>query len=55
MVSDISKLKLLGWNPTKRIAEVMKDYLDWASKQLKRDYYAEAERMMKAQGVLRGG
>ena len=55
MVSDISKLKSLGWNPTKRIADVIKDYLDWASGALKTDYYAEAERIMQAQGVIRGG
>jgi dTDP-L-rhamnose 4-epimerase len=55
MVSDISKLKQLGWHPTKRVADVIKDYLDWASKELKGDYYAEAERVMKAQGVIRGG
>jgi dTDP-L-rhamnose 4-epimerase len=55
MVSDISKLKSLGWNPAKPIAEVIKDYLNWASGELKIDYYVEAERVMKAQGVIRGG
>ena len=55
MVSDISKIKSLGWHPAKRIAEVIKDYLDWASHELKSDYYADAERVMKAQGVIRGG
>jgi dTDP-L-rhamnose 4-epimerase len=55
MVSDISKLKQLGWHPTTRIADVIKDYLNWASKELKFDYYADAERVMKAQGVIRGG
>jgi dTDP-L-rhamnose 4-epimerase len=55
MVSDISKIKSLGWHPAKPIAAVIKDYLKWSSDELKSDYYADAERTMKAQGVIRGG
>ncbi len=54
VVSDVSKLKALGWAPTKRVAEIADEYIAWAGAQPGlRDYYAEAEAGMLARGTLR--
>lgn len=54
IVSDVSKLKALGWTPTKTVEAIADEYIDWASAQPGlRDYYAEAEQGMLAQGTLR--
>lgn len=54
IVSDISKLKALGWTPTKRVDEIADEYIAWAAAQPDlRDYYAVAEQGMLARGTLR--
>lgn len=54
IVSDVSKLKALGWAPTKNISDIADEYIAWASAQPGlRDYYAEAEESMLARGTLR--
>ncbi len=54
IVSDVSKLRELGWTPTKGIAEIADEYIAWAEGQPDlRDYYAEAEAGMLAKGSLR--
>lgn len=54
IVSDVSKLKALGWRPTKNVDEIADEYIAWAVAQPGlRDYYAAAEQGMLAQGTLR--
>lgn len=54
VVSDVSKLKALGWAPTKPVDAIADEYIAWASEQPGlRDYYAEAEAGMLARGTLR--
>lgn len=54
IVSDVSKLKALGWVPTKQVEEIADEYIAWAVEQPGlRDYYAEAEEGMLALGTLR--
>jgi dTDP-L-rhamnose 4-epimerase len=54
ILSDISKLRALGWAPTVSQAEIVKEYLDWAAEQPDlRDTVTEAQARMSAAGVLR--
>lgn len=54
IVSDVSKLRVLGWAPTKQVDEIADEYIAWASEQPDlRDYYAAAEVGMLARGTLR--
>jgi dTDP-L-rhamnose 4-epimerase len=54
IVSDVSKLRALGWSPSKPVEEIADEYIGWASSQPGlRDYYAEAEAGMLARGTLR--
>ncbi len=53
-ISDISKLKALGWEPKISIEQIAQGYVEWASTQPKViDHYAEAEKTMKELGMLR--
>ena len=53
-VSDISKLRRLGWQPKTTLRETIKAYIDWVQEQVVvADYDAEAERVMRQQGVVR--
>lgn len=53
IVSDISKIKKLGWQPQKHVEQNIKDYVEWAQNQPEiSDYHAEAERVMRQQGVI---
>ncbi len=53
-VSDISKLRALGWEPNTAIEQIAREYVEWASAQPGAvDHYAEAEKAMKAAGTLR--
>jgi dTDP-L-rhamnose 4-epimerase len=52
-VSDISKLRELGWSPTIPVEQNIREYLDWI--QQYRDtnqFLEEAERIMRQQGVV---
>lgn len=54
IVSDISRLGGLGWQPKTPLEQVIREYIEWVQQQAEvSDYYAEAERVMKQQGVLR--
>lgn len=54
IVSDVSKLRALGWAPTKQVEEIADEYIAWALEQPGlRDYYAAAEEGMLARGTLR--
>jgi len=56
ITSDISKLRSLGWQPKTPLEQIIKEYIEWAQEQTGvSDYYAEAERVMRRQGVLRKG
>lgn len=53
-VSDISKLKKLGWEPTKTPRDSVRDYVEWIRKQtLEKDYAGEALAQMRKMGALR--
>ncbi len=54
IVSDVSKLRALGWEPTKAVSEIADEYIAWARTQPGlRDYYADAEVGMLERGTLR--
>jgi len=53
-VSDITKLKRLGWRVKDSEERIVKEYVEWASKQeLERDYVTEAMENLRKSGVLR--
>src|SRR3989344_8740980 len=53
-VSDISKLKKIGWRPQDSEEKIVKKYIKWVKKQkLDQDYLTLAERQMKKLGVIR--
>jgi dTDP-L-rhamnose 4-epimerase len=52
--SDISKLRALGWAPEVAQADIVREYIVWASEQPDlRDTFAEAQIAMRTAGVLR--
>ncbi len=54
VVSDISKLRGLGWEPKTPLERIVRLYADWAASQPGvRDYYEEAEAVMKQLGTVR--
>jgi dTDP-L-rhamnose 4-epimerase len=53
-VSDISKLRALGWKPTKTARDSVRDYIEWIrSQKLDRDYAGEALDVLRKMGALR--
>lgn len=53
-VSDISKLRALGWEPTIPVEQNVKEYVAWMREQrVTKEYLLEAEKLMREQGVLR--
>jgi dTDP-L-rhamnose 4-epimerase len=53
-VSDISKLRALGWEPTIPVEQNVKEYVAWIQEQkVTKEYLLEAERLMRGQGILR--
>jgi dTDP-L-rhamnose 4-epimerase len=53
-VSDITKLRGLGWQPTKTPRDSVREYVDWIRKQkLDKDYAAEALATLRKMGALR--
>lgn len=53
-VSDISKLKSLGWNIADKEEDVVREYVKWVKEQrLDQDYVKIAEEQMKKAGVVR--
>jgi dTDP-L-rhamnose 4-epimerase len=54
IISDISKLRGLGWEPITPLDQIVEQYIAWAQAQPDlRDYYAEAEEVMKRVGIVR--
>lgn len=54
IVSDTSKLKELGWQPKTSLEQTITEYIEWVQKQAEvSDYYAQAEKVMRQQGVIR--
>lgn len=55
IVSDISKLRALGWQPQTPLRQIIAAYAEWASRQpdLRQDYYERAEQVMKQLGAVR--
>lgn len=54
IVSDIGALRGLGWAPQVPLEKIAEEYIAWAKEQPDlRDYYAAAEREMKAMGTIR--
>jgi dTDP-L-rhamnose 4-epimerase len=52
-VSDISKLRSLGWEPTIPVEQNVAEYVAWIKEQHgTREYMEEAERVMREQGVV---
>lgn len=53
-VSDISKLRALGWEPTIPVEHNVAEYVAWITEQRgTREYLEEAERVMRELGVVR--
>ncbi len=53
-VSDISKLRALGWEPTVPVEQNVAEYVAWIKEQRgTEEYLEEAERLMREQGVVR--
>ncbi len=54
IISDISKLKQLDWQPKIPVEHIIKEYIEWVETQPGlADYYAEAERVMKQEGIIK--
>ncbi len=54
IISDITQLRALGWEPEVPLEKIVEEYVEWAQAQPDvRDYYADAEREMKAMGTIR--
>jgi dTDP-L-rhamnose 4-epimerase len=52
-VSDISRMRALGWEPTIPVEENVRQYLQWLDTQTgTEEYLFEAERIMAEQGVI---
>jgi len=55
-ISDISKLRSLGWEPEDKEERVIAEYVAWVKEQkLDQDYLGIAEKAMKEAGVVRQG
>ena len=52
-ISDISRMRQLGWSPTVDVEQNVREYLDWLQAQtVSKEYLLEAERVMKESGVV---
>jgi dTDP-L-rhamnose 4-epimerase len=53
-VSDLKRMRDLGWEPTTKVAENVRQYLAWLETQLdSTEYLLEADRLMAEQGIVR--
>ena len=53
-VSDLARMRSLGWQPEVPVEENVRQYLDWLDTQMgTSEYLLEAERVMKEMGVVR--
>lgn len=54
IISDISRLKGLGWEPQTSLSEIIRKYIAWAIEQPELgEYYSSAEKIMKQMGTVR--
>jgi dTDP-L-rhamnose 4-epimerase len=54
ILSDISRIRSLGWEPRVGPDQIITEYVEWAREQPGvRDYYGEAETVMKRLGTVR--
>ena len=54
VLSDIGRLRALGWEPRVGLERIIQEYIEWAREQPGvRDYYSEAESVMKRLGTVR--
>lgn len=54
ILSDISKIKNIGWIPSTPLDQIIRGYVCWLQKEVEMvNAYTEAEKVMKQQGVLR--
>jgi dTDP-L-rhamnose 4-epimerase len=54
IISDISKLRRLGWEPLTPLEEIARQYITWVESQSEvKDYHARATRLMKNMGIIR--
>jgi len=52
-VSDISRLRALGWEPQIPVEQNVREYVDWMrQQQASEEFLREAERVMQARGVI---
>jgi dTDP-L-rhamnose 4-epimerase len=52
-ISDISKLRRLGWEPVIPVEQNVSEYVEWLSSQsVSREFLVEAEAMMQKMGVV---
>jgi dTDP-L-rhamnose 4-epimerase len=52
-VSDISRMRRLGWEPTVPVEENVRQYMEWLQAQsVSKEYLLEAERVMQESGVI---
>ncbi len=53
-VSDISKLRKIGWRVEDSEEKIVKEYIDWVKTQkLDKDYFSLAQRQMKKSGIIK--
>jgi dTDP-L-rhamnose 4-epimerase len=53
-VSDISRLRALGWEPAVPVEQNVREYVDWIREQTgTAEYLAEADRVMREQDIVR--
>ena len=53
-VSDLTRMRALGWEPTVPVEENVRQYLDWLDTQVDTtEYLLEADRVMAEQGIVR--
>jgi len=54
IISDMSKLQKLGWEPTTSVKQIVREYLDWIQTQPEiSNHYAQAAEKMKQMGIIR--
>lgn len=52
-VSDISRMRSLGWEPKFPVEQNVKEYVEWLQQQsLSKEYLLEAEQVMRASGIV---
>jgi dTDP-L-rhamnose 4-epimerase len=54
-VSCVDKLRALGWSPTRKLSQIMSDFLDWVDRlgELPADI-PDAEQLMRDRGIVQG-